>query len=670
MAGKATFTNRIGRGNMSEKCYFAETRPINFDDQLDENIRECLRTGVGKSFIVFASAGSGKTYSLKEALDYLKEIYAGSFLNQGKQIAVVTYTNNAANEITDRIEQNSIFAVSTIHSFCWSAIAGFNEDIRKWYLGTIPVELEKVKGEEERGRAGKASDARKRTIARLEEKIEWLNEPRSFIYDPNGVNSSLNALSHADVLKIFSSFLTTKPMMKEVIVNKFPFIFIDESQDTNKDVINAFFSLQDEKKDNIVIGLFGDTMQRIFWGGEVELGKSKPHQESIDWKIFNKAMNHRSARRIVGLGNQIRREGVGREGVGSEGDGREQYARDGAVKGCIRYFLLPNKGLIKNDIEDKIRSYMAKITDDNGWIDTDSEETAILLLEHKMAGRRLGFEELWEKLSRSPKIKDRIAEGDNTELNFFSSIVFPLADASRNNRRTELMAILRENRSPLLESYVLNDNKNDPLSIARAAECAFRTTVLNDNVSFQAVLDILFKHKLLRIPEKLQSFVSDEDVDKLETAKSVESLSSKENDNSEISAWAEALETNFFQIRNYKNYVDENSIFNTHQGVKGNEFERVMVIMDDSEAGGFLFSYEQYFGAKEISKASQKKLDDGEEIGLVRTRRLFYVTSTRAKSSLAHVIYTSDVVKVRENLIARKFAQESEIVDIDSIRLL
>ena len=48
------------------------------------------------------------------------------------------------------------------------------------------------------------------------------------------------------------------------------------------------------------------------------------------------------------------------------------------------------------------------------------------------------------------------------------------------------------------------------------------------------------------------------------------------------------------------------------------------------------------------------------------TRRLFYVTSTRAKTSLAHVIYTSDVAKVKANLIERKFAQESEIIVVQS----
>ena len=85
--------------------------------------------------------------------------------------------------------------------------------------------------------------------------------------------------------------------------------------------------------------------------------------------------------------------------------------------------------------------------------------------------------------------------------------------------------------------------------------------------------------------------------------------------------------------------------------------------MDDEEAGGFLFSYEQYFGTKELSRESQKKLEAGEETGLDRTRRLFYVTTTRAKNSLAHVIYTKDVDKVKRNLLDRKFAFESEIVE-------
>lgn len=644
---------------MTEDFYFAETRPIDYDDKIDKAVEECLNLGSGKAFLTFAGAGSGKTYSLKKALDYLKQEYSNDFLRHGKQVAVVTYTNNAADEIIDRIKQNPIFAVSTIHSFCWTSIAGFNEDIRRWYLEKIPKDIEDLEDKERKGRAGKASDARKRDIIRLKKKMEWLSQPQSFVYDPNDVNSSQNALSHADVLKIFSSLLLKKPMMAQIIVNKYPFVFIDESQDTNKDVVNAFFELQKVQSDKVVIGLFGDTMQRIFGGGEPELGKTKPNK----WLSFDKEMNHRSARRIVGLGNQIR----------DEVDKRKQYARDGAIDGCIRYFLLPQGIKNKESIELKIREKMAQITEDIGWIDSKSNETAILLLEHKMVGPLLGIKSLWETLSKSGRIKDGIAEGKITELNFFSNIVFPLVDASLNDRKAEVMCILKANKSPLLEEYVLKQNKEDPLLEARTAEHKLKRLFLKEHVSFGDVLELIAENNLLIIPQKLMSFVTgsvdkktesefDSEVTKVEDVP--EKVDDSKKDNSEIDAWSEALETDFFQIKNYKNYIDENSPYRTHQGVKGNEFERVMVVMDDDEAGGFSFSFEQYFGVKNLSKGSQKKYDAGEETSLDRTRRLFYVTSTRAKSSLAHVIYTSDVTKVRECLLEKHFARECEIIEI------
>lgn len=647
---------------MSEEYYFAETKPIDYDGSIDEAIQECLSLGSGESFITFAGAGSGKTYSLKEALEFLQKKHPTDFVRQGRQIAVVTFTNNAADEIKDRIKQNAIFAVSTIHSFCWSVIDGFNEDIRKWYLEKIPNDLADLVDKERNGRAGKASDARKKAIVRLKEKIKWLAEPRTFVYDPNGVNSSQNALSHDEVLKLFSHFVTVKPMMSEVIVNKFPYIFIDESQDTNKDVVNAFFELRNANSDKVIIGLFGDTMQRIFVGGESELGKTKPSE----WKTFDKKMNHRSVRRIVGLGNQIR----------SEDDGRKQYARDGAEEGYVRYFLLPHGVSGKDAVEARIRETMAEITGDAEWVNTESEETAILLLEHKMAGYRLGFDDLWNKLSKSDKIKDRIPKGENTELNFFSSVVFPLAEASQKGRRAELMSILRENKSPLLEASVLEAAKDDPLVRARFAEHALRDVISKEKVSFRDVLKVLAKHNLLKIPAKLQSFVvtfeQNEEIKVMLGEDWAESMDFSEIElesdsegggDRELDAWAEALETDFFQIRNYKDYIDGNSIFRTHQGVKGNEFERVMVVMDDEEAGGFLFSYEQYFGVKKLSASSQKKREMREETGLDRTRRLFYVISTRAKHSLAHVIYTSDIAKVRDNLLEKRFARENEIIE-------
>ena len=48
----------------------------------------------------------------------------------------------------------------------------------------------------------------------------------------------------------------------------------------------------------------------------------------------------------------------------------------------------------------------------------------------------------------------------------------------------------------------------------------------------------------------------------------------------------QALSTSVNEMRNYCLYAEGKTSFSTHQGVKGLEYPRVMVIMDDAEAEG------------------------------------------------------------------------------------
>jgi DNA helicase-2/ATP-dependent DNA helicase PcrA len=66
-------------------------------------------------------------------------------------------------------------------------------------------------------------------------------------------------------------------------------------------------------------------------------------------------------------------------------------------------------------------------------------------------------------------------------------------------------------------------------------------------------------------------------------------------------AIGEFLLAPFSQVEKFASYVSGKALFDTHQGVKGLEFERVMVIMDDEEARGFMFKYENLFGAKSVT---------------------------------------------------------------------
>ncbi len=105
----------------------------------------------------------------------------------------------------------------------------------------------------------------------------------------------------------------------------------------------------------------------------------------------------------------------------------------------------------------------------------------------------------------------------------------------------------------------------------------------------------------------------------------------------------------FDQIEPYALYISGEGPFDTHQGVKGLEFPRVMVIMDDAEARGFSFKYDKLFGG------------GAEDSTMQSTRRLFYVTCSRAEKSLALIAYTANPAAVRSSVISNGWFEDQEI---------
>lgn len=238
-----------------------ETAPANFDDHVDATIEACLDPANPQSFFLYAGAGSGKTRSLKNALDAFRANHGAGFRRVGKKIAVITYTNAAADEIAERVGEDALFPISTIHSFCWKHIQTFHTDIQAWLLAKLPEDLADLHEKQAKGRAGtKAAQDRERAIASTMKRLEWLSVPRRFTYNPNGDNFGTDSLSHSEVLKITAAFIETKPSMQAVLVNKYPFLLIDESQDTNKGLLEAFFTLAAANVGKFAIGLFCDSL--------------------------------------------------------------------------------------------------------------------------------------------------------------------------------------------------------------------------------------------------------------------------------------------------------------------------------------------------------------------------------------------------------------------------
>lgn len=86
-----------------------------------------------------------------------------------------------------------------------------------------------------------------------------------------------------------------------------------------------------------------------------------------------------------------------------------------------------------------------------------------------------------------------------------------------------------------------------------------------------------------------------------------------------------------------------------------------MVVMDDREAGGFLFSYDKLFGAEPLSKGDAENIAVGKETAVDRTLRLLYVTCSRAEESLALVLWANDPAAAAETVKALGWFLPEEI---------
>lgn len=635
----------------------SQTQNNDIDKHVDNEIHDCLNLNNPKSFFLFAGAGSGKTRTLVNVLKEFKKNHGKEFRLNRKKVAIITYTNAASDEIKNRLEFDSIFSVSTIHSFAWELIQPFVNDIKIWLSNELSNEILKLEDEQSRSRdlKNKTSIDRARKIESKNKRILNLDNIVKFIYNPNGDNTTKDSLNHSEVISLAAFFIHTKPLMQELLVCKFPIVLIDESQDTKKELIDAFFELQQKKKESFSLGLFGDTMQRIYFDGKEKLDEGLPS----DWLKPVKKMNHRSNKRIITLINKI-----------SEDKNRqEQIPRTDKEEGFVRLFICSNRN-DKSKIEESICDEMALITNDSNWKNNEVEKDVMtLILEHHMAARRMGFTDFFEPLYKEEKLKTGILDGTLSGANFFTKIILPLVEAKIKKDDFTIANIVKK-ESLFFKKEELLKNTDQTNNIKDAKNALLNLFDLWENNKDPLLIDILqnvYKSNLFPIPNSLLVIAS-RTLSEQKIAIAEENIIEDEEDVDKIiNAWDLALSSPFSQIKKYNLYISEESKFGTHQGVKGLEFPRVLVILDDEESRGFSFSYEKLFGSKELTKSDKDNIKEGKETGIDKTKRLFYVACSRAKESLAIVAYTDYPEIVKKNAIEYGWFNENEIINIKRI---
>lgn len=285
---------------------------------------------INKHFKVKAGPGAGKTHWLVE---HIKNVTRNSTLISGaKKILCITYTNIAAETVLTRLGSSATqVEVLTIHSFFYSHIIkpylSFIAEEYDFDVSSLDGHTDIIVSDYSFLQEWKALTGQKRItddnlITYAFERLRWLLVDDELIvrtdypfrfggypiknssyFDYKKMTWQRGILHHDDVLFFAYQIIKKFPFVIKIINKKFPYVFIDEFQDSNPIQVNIIEKLSTGS----TIGIIGDVAQSIyaFQGATPALfdGFTLPEMEHYFLKF-----NRRSTNEIIDFLNIIRQD--------------------------------------------------------------------------------------------------------------------------------------------------------------------------------------------------------------------------------------------------------------------------------------------------------------------------------------------------------------------------
>lgn len=620
----------------------------NPDTPSDLAVRERLIETGPRHFIMVAGAGSGKTTSLIKALNHLSETRGPDFRRRGQQIACITYTDVAVGEIWGDVGHKALFHVSTIHSFLWSVMRPFQTDLQDWVRQRLDEKIAEAQSKIDKPKSRAATKEKAADdIARYERQLGQLSDVRQFSYG-TGSDYANGVLGHSDILKLGPSLIIEHPLMRTIVAQRFPVIFVDESQDTAPDFVAALKVLAGSASPEFCLGFFGDPVQQIYPTGVGDI----PLEEN--WRKIEKPENFRCPISVLNVINRIRAQADGLEqtrGRGVEIDGVMR-----PVQGTARLFVLPADDRRAERLAG-VRTWLAEQNDDPLWLsDNEDGDVRLLIIVHRIAASRLGFANLYSALNDSApeKLKNGLIDGTAWIVRPFLSFLLPLLKALRAGDDFEVMSLLRQHCPRLQAERLADENVSAVLAALQTDIARLDEQFAEGNAA--VIGDVLFfvrEHEIAELDERfapvLMAHAEDLPI----------------GDNTPENSPQRFLQCAAEELWGYQSYIEEQSPFSTQQGIKGAEFERVLVVVDDEESTTTTFSYGKYFGYASLSNTDQKNIEEGRETVIDRTRRLFYVCCSRAAQDLAVVVFAPDAKTVETAIRATGVFEAQDIYGLE-----
>jgi ATP-dependent DNA helicase UvrD/PcrA len=587
------------------------------DTDTDRALRDILDRREKAGFVVNAGAGSGKTTSLVKALAYVAGARRKQLRARTQQVACITYTEVAATEIHEDVHDDPLVYVSTIHGFLWELVAPFQADIGAWIERQLAIKLDEVSE-----KIDKATTPAKRSPAeqdrdRYQRQRDGLRSIRRFTYGI-GPDYGKGQVGHADILKMVPHMLITQPLLAKIVASRFPIIFVDESQDTESQVVKSLIHLYRTVQGEFLLGFFGDTMQQIYASG---IGRIPAEP---DWTLINKPENFRSSRQVLDVINRVR----------AAGDGDQQIpgrTKELTPEGHAYFFVLPADADRAASMH-TVRRWLAQRTSNDAWTSDAPGGAKILVAMHKLAARRLGFADLYAAFhpAKAPAaLSTGFDEGTAWPIAPFLNVILPLCEANA----AAIPRILRKHSTTLRDGITAPGIARQRLTAANEAVRQLQTIVAEAGAgSVGKALRHAYTHGLIAATPLLSRFLDPEGEHKDQV------LGEKTQGILE-----EFMACNVRELGGYLQYVRRESPYSTQHGTKGAEFPHVIVLLDDSEGTLPAHSYDKLLGLAELSDTDRRNKASGKDTTVDRSRRLLYVCVSRARNELAVVLYATDV---------------------------
>lgn len=597
----------------------------------------------GSNFLLSGGAGSGKTYSLVQVI---KQVITD---NPTSKVACMTYTNAAVKEIEERVNHKNL-TVSTIHDFLWDNIKHFQKELKSAIIVLANDE----------------------NITKI--KIDGLGIiPNDFFDNPEEpikiqykeyLRLKEGIISHDELLVIADYIFEKYPKLCDIIKDRYRFVFIDEYQDTSKEVVRIFLDHFPMSKKSNIIGFFGDAMQSIYDDGIGNIDNYKGN-EIGKVKEVKKAQNRRSPQKVITLANRLRTDGIIQ--VPSD-DISAPNMVDGKVKEGKIIFIHSTDG----DISRVEQFLIAQC----GWDFTDSKETKELNLTHNLIADKAGFRTLMDIYDKDPimglkkdilqKIKDNKKQGkpeiEINENDTFNTVVdkFQLRNRQRQLKKDVLLSEQKNielynqlkdkpfsevRRMYIDKDQLIDDKKQDEDDDNKKGSkrddlikhlFKIQTNIyLYINRRYNEFLRITDYKHINRIEDKrclksnIESLINTGD-------KTIEDVINDANEkgicliDDKLEMFRQEKEYVYNQVRVIKysefqklyTYLEGQTPFSTQHKTKGAEFDNVLVILDNGKWNDYNF---EYLFENRTDKTSV----------LERTQKIFYVCCTRAKENLA-----------------------------------